>query len=285
MKFWLILSVGNISGVSNDREKIFKQICEKVDAVMEPFYYDPDNPDYLVFEDRTADIKKWHEQPENQNTSYEEFAEKKLYMDYSEELDAYGEYYNPNALYDYYSVGRRNVFLIRESCTEYFVDETVKDTRGAPDGYLWVCAARKKDIEWKKMNDFGIQIAKERYLAYVKYYNTGEVDEAFQELKESSRFVLCDKGIKNGWTYPAVENFFYYHGETMDEYLQRIGYLPESKYPVFATHFIQDGVYHCIDDIADVTELEQTRIWMKQVDDYISELPEESVLVAIDCHN
>lgn len=282
MHFAVLLSV-DIPETNNKRDEFSRQIHEKVDAAMEPFYYDPDNPDYLVFCDRTADIKEWYARAENQNkyASYEEFAEKELYMDYSPELDAYGEYSNPNAFYDYYSLGHSIRLLVKKSCMEYFVDENAIDTRNAPDGHLWVCAARKKDIEWKTMYDFEIPFAKKRFLALQKYYYTGKADKELQ----SRQYILCDEGIKNGYSYHPDEDFFYYRGETMEEYLKRIGYLPGLKYPVFTLGYIQDGVYQCMNDITCDTEIEQTTIWMRQVEEYISGLSEESVLVVVSCHS
>lgn len=282
MHFLIFLSV-DIPETNNSREEFSRQVHEKVDAAMEPFYYDTDNPDYLVFRDRTEDIKKWYalEKDKNQYAGYEEYAEKALYMDYSPELDAYGEYDNPNAFYDYYSLGWSESFLVKESCMEYFIDEDANKTKKAPDEHLWVSAARKKDIEWKTMYDFEIQFAKKRFLAFQKYYNTGEAEEWLQ----SRRFVLCDEGIKNGYSYHPDKDFFYYRGETMEEYLQRIGYLPGLKYLIFTLGFIQDGVYKNMDDIVCDTETEETITWMKQVEEYISGLSEETVLVVVNCHS
>lgn len=281
MHFKVLVSV-EISETNLNKDEFAKQIHEKVDKVMEPFYYETNNPDYLVFCDRTADLKEYYRlaKDRDQYASYEEYAEKAQYMDYSEELGVYGEYDNPNAFYDYYDIGDRKDFLIKDCCMEYIADGERNDTKEAPDGHFWVCAARKKDIEWKTMYDFEVSFAKKRYKAFVKYFNTGEADK---ELR-SNRFVLCDKGIMNGYSFHPEQDFFYYKGETMAEYLQRIGYFPELEYPVFPPHYIQDGVCYCIEDIQCDTETEETAMWMKQVEEYISGLSDETVLVMVGCH-
>ena len=76
-------------------------------------------------------------------------------LSYHPEHKAYGFYYNPDAFFDWYSIGGRwpDLFLVKEGCKECSIGERSqrygKENLPGPEGYKWVCAARKKDIEWQ----------------------------------------------------------------------------------------------------------------------------------------
>jgi len=61
--------------------------------------------------------------------------------------------------YDWCVIGGRwpRRFLVKESCKEYSIGERSWDDIDrkidAPEGYFWVAAARKKDIEWQAMRE------------------------------------------------------------------------------------------------------------------------------------
>ena len=86
--------------------------------------------------------------------TFDDFAQNERYFTYDEQNKGYGYTYNPNAFYDWYSIGGRwpFLFLVKEECEEFSLGESswaVNDIPQAPKGYKWVCAARKKDIQWK----------------------------------------------------------------------------------------------------------------------------------------
>lgn len=121
---------------------------------------------------------------------------KKLYphsTDYAEdycgcpfynEQNGYGFYYNPNAFWDWYSIGGRwpELFLVKEDCTEFSVGESSplsnSKTHTAPEGYKWVCAARKKDIAWHVLYEWELQHMKERFKKLEHFFITGEREES-----------------------------------------------------------------------------------------------------------
>lgn len=74
------------------------------------------------------------------------------------EQNAYGFYYNPDAFFDWYSIGGRwpALFLVKEECVECSIGERslYGEELPCPEGYKWVCAARKKDIEWQAIRDW-----------------------------------------------------------------------------------------------------------------------------------
>lgn len=96
-----------------------------------------------------------------------EYAEQYHGYVYNEEEQGYGYYSNPNAFYDWYVIGGRwpRVFLLKESCTEYSLGESYRDEEsdGAPEGYIWVSVARKKDVEWDLMMKLAKEHAKHTY--------------------------------------------------------------------------------------------------------------------------
>ena len=156
------------------------KMADEVDAAMEPFYSDTDNPKYLEFEDKTENYRKryetekvnlvrfpnatvltvrqsavWHKyeivdgrlyernwgplhhrkrtkmcrrMKVEENVpyskvyqSFEEFVEKEYGTPYYEEQEAFGYYFNPDAFYDWYTIGGRwpDMFLVKEDCKEY----------------------------------------------------------------------------------------------------------------------------------------------------------------------
>ena len=74
------------------------------------------------------------------------------------EQNAYGFYYNPDTFFDWYSIGGRwpALFLVKEDCIECSIGERslYREELPCPEGYKWVCAARKKDIEWQAIRDW-----------------------------------------------------------------------------------------------------------------------------------
>ena len=97
------------------------------------------------------------------------FAENVLGMSFDEEEQAYGYYVNPNAMWDWFSIGGRwpYMMLVKKSCKEYAVGEISwahkREIPKAPEDYQWVCAARKKDIEWQAMHDWRREKLTERF--------------------------------------------------------------------------------------------------------------------------
>jgi len=84
--------------------------------------------------------------------TFEEFMEKKYGYERDKEKGRYGYWYNPNAEYDWYSLGGRwsNILLIKQNAVSYLENLHLREpkVRLAPKGYKWVDAAKVKDIEW-----------------------------------------------------------------------------------------------------------------------------------------
>ena len=82
--------------------------------------------------------------------TFEKYAEDYRGCEYNEEEKGYGFYCNPNAMWDWYQIGGRwpVTFLVKADCTEYSFGErswgNYSKKYPAPEGYMWVSAARKK---------------------------------------------------------------------------------------------------------------------------------------------
>lgn len=117
--------------------------------------------------------------------TFEKYAEDYRGYEYNEEEKGYGFYCNPNAMWDWYQIGGRwpVTFLVKADCTEYSFGErswgNYSKKYPAPEGYMWVSAARKKDICWDIMRSWYIAQDTERY----------------NKLKEASKVVISPMGI------------------------------------------------------------------------------------------
>lgn len=146
--------------------------------------------------------------------SFEDYAENERGFSYDEEHGGYGYICNPNVMWDWYQIGGRwpEMFLIKDSCIDYSVGERswcngdVKLV--APEGYIWVCAAKKKDIEWQVMREWREKKARERFSKLEKIFVTGQYEEDFRG-SITPQGVLC------------YGEMVYFKGETVEDYLKR----------------------------------------------------------------
>lgn len=112
------------------------------------------------------------------------------------------------------------------------------------------------------------------FAALEEWFRTGTVPE-------DSDAVITEEGIVS-WG-----NIIYVRNETYEEYLNRRGYTPNRKYTVSAYAFIQNGEWNARGDMGwfgiSVNDKEKD-IWSKTVTDYIDSIPDDGILVTVDCH-
>lgn len=209
--------------------------------------------------------------------TFDEFAQKERYFDYDEDYDGYGYVYNPDAFYDWYSIGGRwpFLFLVKDSCEEYSVGEQswgIHDQPPAPEGYRWVCAARKKDIQWKAMFEYKRESA-------VKRFRTLEKAFLEKKLPEGEYGNFTDEGISGFWGMRYIKD------ETVQQYLARNRVIRRYRYPSFAYAYLDmNGEYHDKDNIQADDNNKRERIWHRIFNRFIASLDDETVLVGVDCH-
>lgn len=209
--------------------------------------------------------------------SLDEYAEDRYGFVYDEEHGGYGIYFNPKSRYDEYSVGGgyAELFLVRNDCTEYsngrYICWPVPAKRPAPEGYMWVCAARKKDIAWNLMREWHKKELTEEHSKLQSMFECGCMEsDCFGEIVED--------GIMRYGSY------LYHKGESLDAFLDRYSYPDARKYPVLVSDIVNKESWISSEDCEDKEEMLRGVQWDKQIEDYIETLSEDTVLIAVDCH-
>ena len=211
--------------------------------------------------------------------SFEKYAEERCGFSFDEKHQGYGYYYNPNAIWDWYSIGGRwpEMFLVKDACTEYSIGERSwcnSDRKSeAPEGYRWVCAARKKDIAWDAMRDWRNQKAAERFHKLEQMFLAGKTDPDFHG-------EIVPDGVMH-WG-----ELVYRKGSTLEEYLEGYGIPGSWKYPVGSHDIVDEGQWLSKDDsVLDAESEKYVPVdWRSCIDGYIDDVDEDTVLVAVDYH-
>lgn len=199
--------------------------------------------------------------------------------EYDEATQGYGYYCNPNAIWDWYQIGGRwpVTFLVKDSCTEYSFGERSWGNDDmeypCPDGYMWVSAARKKDIEWDTMKSWYLEQAKKRFNALEAMFVSG--------LMEPEKYLY----VKDGCVFSFLD-LIYKIGETEEEYLKRMGFADERKYPVSFCDLVDDDDWltQQHDNKSPENEAQFTAEWEETIQQYIEDLDDDDVLVSVDYH-
>lgn len=196
--------------------------------------------------------------------TFKEYAEDYRGYRFNDEQQTYGYYFNPNSVWDWYQIGGRwpDMFLVKTDCREYSLgkrswgnaDKELK----APDGYMWVAAARKKDIQWDVMRNWKQQKSTEAFYRLKKMFEENKLGEdLYAEITEDGiySFGCC----------------YYKKDETLEEYLERVSVPNSWRYPF--------SVY-------DIIECDEGReISHSELDEYLDNLDEDTVLIGVDYHN
>jgi len=208
--------------------------------------------------------------------SMADYAERYCYHDYHEERQAYGYYTNPNAFWDWYSIGGRwpTQFLVKESCPEYSVGELSRyDETGLPtppSGYVWAVAARKKDIEWQVQYDWSKAKMTERFYMLEKCFHDGTIPEG-----------MCAVLLENGIGF--FGEMYYIKDETLEENLKRNGYGDEPEHYASAAAFVDLDDCYC--DRYDILGPNSDgNLWRKHLKEFFYKIDDNTVIVGVDCH-
>lgn len=215
--------------------------------------------------------------------SIEQFAEKYYGFVYNEEIGAYGSYSNPNAKWDWYQVGGRwpYEFLVKSDCQtvviadrRHFTPEDIEPA--APDGYRWVCGARKADIQWDLMKKLAVASELARYEQYRVWFDQGEITG-----NASPLLCVTENGIVN-WG-----DLLYRKGETAEEHLARKGLSEQYKFPCDPFALVdEDGwqEYGEMGWFGMSTNNVEEQVWRNTVEKFLDALPMDALLITVDCH-
>ena len=208
--------------------------------------------------------------------SLEEYAVEHEGYQKGNEEGTYGWWYNPDGYWDWYSVGGRwpKMFLVRKDCEEFTFGERCPDETPAPEGFIWVCGARKKDIAWDEMRKWYLKIHTEYYNEYVKIFELGISPDSSIHITEDG---ICSWG-----------ELLYKKGETLEEYLNRQHYLASEKYPVVAHDLVSEDEWFSQYELewdVEKGESDKTEKWMLKIEEFIDDMDDENVIVVVDYHS
>jgi hypothetical protein len=232
---------------------------------------------------KSRKMKAWPNYPVRKlYKSLAAYAEDYCGYTYDEAQEAYGYYHNPNAFWDWYQIGGRwpFTFLVKSDCTSAIHGErswaSEDSVRTAPEGYKWVCGARKSDIEWDLMKSIQIESATEQFSVLEQWFRSGVRPEGVDIWGD-----ITDEGIRF-W-----QSLLYIKDETLEQYLERHELGPECKYPVSPYSFIENGEYISQGDMGwfGISSNDKPEDdWRKMTQDYLDRITDEQILVTVDCH-
>ncbi len=209
--------------------------------------------------------------------SLSDYVEQESGVSYNKDYGGYGYLYNPNVFYDWYSIGGRwtELFLVKTSCQEVSLGErswAETEYYPTPKGYKWVCAARKKDIEWQVMREWKLRRAVKGFYSFKRIFDSDRKSKYIP-------FKITDDGL-------FYYGFMYYKkDETLIEYLERHEIMQTYKYPPLFYGYLGDDGYHYKDEMRiDDKNASAEELWDKKMSEYIDSLSDDTVLVGVDCH-
>ena len=214
--------------------------------------------------------------------TYGDYVEDFCGYEYHEDQGAYGYYTNPNSFWDWYQIGGRwpFAFLVKAGCRSSidgersWLSETAASA-STPEGYVWAAGARKSDIAWDAMREQAVKEHTERFAVLESCFRAGR-------LPESNMIAhIVEDGIQDWQVY------LYKKDETLKQYLERHDLGPDCKYPCSPYGYVSNGEYCSQGDMgwwAISTNEKDENVWRAMVQKYIEEMPEDHLLVSLDCH-
>ena len=188
----------------------------------------------------------------------------------------YGWWINPQGYWDWYSVGGRwpKMFLVRKDCEEFTYGERSPSEEQAPEGYIWVCGARKKDIAWEEMRNWYLKIYTQYYHEYVKVFESGESPDKSIRITEDG---VCSWG-----------ELLYKKGESLDDFLARQNYLAGERYPVVAHDLVSEDEWFSQYELewdVEKGESDKKEKWKLKIEEFIDDMDDDDVIVVVDYHS
>lgn len=209
----------------------------------------------------------------------ETYAKDYFCYEYSKEHEAFGYYTNPNSMWDWYQIGGRwpVTFLVKADCVDYSIGERDygddESKYPTPEGYRWVSAARKKDIQWQAMKDFKLGLARKGYQ---------NLNSMFVSKTQSPGRYMTKR---DGCVYQFTD-LIYRIGEPEEEYLVRCGLGPDVKYSVSFCDLVTRDEWIQEGTLQERFEGGENHIqsWASTIESYIEALDDDQVLVSVDYH-
>lgn len=217
-------------------------------------------------------VKAWY-------ASFEAYCEEhRGYIQDSEGL--WGYTYNPNAKWDWWQIGGRfsRNFLVKEDLEDCIIsyDRSGGEPDGAPRGYKYVDAARKKDICWDLMKQLTVEEVEKGYQKCVAAFASND-PTGFGPLTK-----IVEDGIAS-WG-----SMIYLKGETLDEFKARKGATDMDQYMISSFAAIdRNGDWLGSGDMGWFgisTNDKEERAWNDELQTLMNEAQDDDFLVVVDCH-
>ena len=125
------------------------------------------------------------------------------------------------------------------------------------------------------MKELFIQRERETFLSCEKWYQSGKLPSDRHDLS------ITEKGITS-WG-----KLIYDKGQTLEEHLRCKALSEEYRYPLTTYAVLDNGVWNDLYEMKCVSEDNgngNNQLWHQVVEKYIASLPEEAMLVSLDCH-
>ncbi len=213
-----------------------------------------------------------------QYKTVQDFADDCFGYQYYEETCKFGYYTNPRAFWDWYQIGGRwpGKFLVKADCKEYSIGERDMDTvLETPEGYMWVSAARKKDIQWGTLRWWARKKGIEQYCELKAGFESGVIPDGYYGN-------ITEGGIV------GFGNYLFRKGESLKEYLKRCHLSLDEKYFFRPYGILRDDGWHTHEkfEYKDGKPcLLEKESWTKELYDFIENASGDTVFVVVDNHN
>ncbi len=159
-----------------------------------------------------------------------------------------------------------DAFIVKADCT---LAAGVKQS-GAPKGYVFADAAMKKDIEWNLILERRKKKLQREYSGLKKAFETKSTE------KLKGYCVIKEDGVYSG------DALLFKAGETERDYLEKWGWDDELKYCPDVSSFLDHN--NEIVDMWFFPEKKSIGDFYRRLNDFIGSLPDDTVLINVNCH-
>lgn len=189
-----------------------------------------------------------------------------------------GYFYNPQGYWNSFVVGGRyrNQFLVPVDCPfavtgSYGVFEYQHDEQTyTPEGYRWVAGAKKRNIAWDALKKYREKVPVEQFHQYGAWCAQGGGPA-------ECRLVQMDEGPIKKWGRGCFQGC-----ETLEQFGSDVHYLCQMEPHACVD---ENGWINYSDDWSDSdTGASDEENWRKKVDRFIDALPDDALLLSLDCH-
>lgn len=200
--------------------------------------------------------------------TYRSYATRHVGSEYHKDKHKFGYYTNPDAMWDWWSLGGRysGKFLVKKNCEDCFECTDLDCRKYVPKGYKPVDAARIGDIEWDVMYKILVKEVIKKYYEYKRIYLT--------------RIIPEHSGLhidKENETLTYFGETLYTSGESLDDYVNRAWISKNTKYNLSCYYYLN------YDDEWE-TQQGSKKEWNKKISKEMASLDKDLYLAMVDCY-